>query len=378
MSLLKKAAAVIVAAVLSLCLCVPVFAIDYGTDTRATADWLRAKVPTPSVGDEKVVLALLRGTYITPQQDYTTLYIDALMQHLNQGNAATQPVEDSYWQAMVLAACGMDLTTVAPSLLDVFKQPDTLDINGKRMALQLFSARTDLAESVGFDLGSSTAAIAAARNEDGGYGTGESNAVDTARFLQALASKKSSNGVAEEALLDPLAWLYMRPNDEGGFDMGGNPSATATAEVMVVLSCYGENPDLLSTDAASLSSALLYFSKGDGSFAETEDGEADVETTAICLLGLASKVRFDRDLSKIYDFNDVPAYSTPTSSSSPADASSNLTNSGSNTVAKPSGSSLLLPALVAVGIVIIAVIVFIVLRRPAKGQSPKRKPPRGY
>lgn len=377
MNILKRLAAGALTGFLLLVGCLPVFAADTTTSANSAATWLKTNVAEPAPGDENTVLALLQGGFITPGQEYTQGYLRQVQAHFASGGANGQSLAATARQGLVLAGAGVDIQKDVPQLLAALNDRTALDIEGNEAqcaVLLLFGSGGDtLAAQTKLDLQSLAADVAATANPDGGFGSGGvSDVFSTARTLEALAYYRGAPGV-EDALLQGEMWLQLRPNDFGGFDVDGQPSAEATARVILAMASLGYDPTLLSpAESAPLVDALLVFQNEDGSFSANPDTPADSGLSSLCALALMAKYRFDLGKTASLDFSAVAAVAISTApASGAASQGQSGASSTSNTPALPAGSQ---PStLVIVGVLAGIVVLLVLLAVVFAGQSKKRR-----
>lgn len=301
----KGVAAALLAALLFAFSWVPVKALDLPVASNNAATWLQTSTPEPGIGDEDVVLALLRGGYVTATQEYTQGYLRKLVAHANAGGIPAQSIEQSARQALVMAAAGVDIQSNAPALLTALSDLAAINAEGLRAQAAVLLLYATGAEALGearIDLPALATALADTRHSGGGFGAPD--ALSTALAIQALAGYKDVNGV-EDAIIYGETYLMLSANDFGGFNMDGNPSALATAEAILMVGCLGRDPVLIDDDSASLQDALSVFQNEDGSFAANPDTEPTAQLTAKGLMAYLAKLRFDRMKTPFYDFTDV-------------------------------------------------------------------------
>lgn len=316
--------AMLLLAALVLALCyTPVAAteIDVAGKSNQAAEWLKQAVPEPGIGDEDVVLALLRGGYVSNTQEYTQGYLRKLVAHVKAGGIHGQSIVLSAKQGLVLLVAGIDIKKNAPELLAYYNDRTAIDIEGpsaQAAVLLLYSAGGQAIQGqLKIDGNELAAALAATRHTESGFGETEPDVLSTALAMQALAAYVAAPGV-EDALLYSDMYLQLHTNDIGGFNMEGQPSALATAEVILAVDCQGEDPELLTPDSAPLIDALAVFQNQDGSFSANPDAQPDTQLTAKCLLAFLAKLRYSRSKEAIYNFADVTAAEiTEPSASSP-------------------------------------------------------------
>lgn len=314
MKFYKHFAATVLAFALLAVVALPARGADLTTEGAASAQWLRTACPQPGVGDETVVLALLRGAYITNLDEYTKIYLQNLQNHLEAGGAASQPKAASARQAIVLAAAGIDIAAEAPALLKALEDGAAIAAEGHDALCQslLLFGHVGVQPPKGLQVEQLLTALAATRNEDGGYGPGgESNGLATAEALQAFTGY-ADIADAQEALLNARFWLQLNSNYLGGYDLNGASSPDATAAAMLAAACDGQEPAFISMNSASMLDALMvFFDSQQGSFSENPDTLPVVETNALCLLALAAQQRYVWQKTPVFDFSDASAGSMP-------------------------------------------------------------------
>lgn len=336
-----------------------------------TAAWLQSEVPQPGIGDEVMLLALLRGGYATTLQEGTQHYLRALQAHVEGGGLAAQSPQATFCQAMVVAAAGLSFEKHFPTLLPAVQAATGNNAADAQRTLLLVRAQPALTAALTENAAALAAEFAAGANEDGGFGEGTSDPVSTARALQALAPYKDDEAL-QQTIWNADAWLQLRTNDFGGFSLNGEASAEATAEVMLAFSSLAYDPGLLSPDSAPLVSALQQFRTEGGGYAPTVGGTADVQTTALCALALVAKMRFDRGQASVYNFSDVTASELVPLPASTSVQSAPAAPAPSATNAQNAPGGLPLPVIVAVCIGVAALVgglLLFVLRRG--GNAPK-------
>ncbi len=301
------------AVILAICLCamfmLPVFSARDATgqlmpwEARAAAQWLREALPQPAPGEELAVLALLRSGQVNPADPYAADYAEALLARAEEGEAAKQEPAQTARQLLVLAAAGLSADSVRLSA----GLPDAVTLkaagpDGMRLALLAFGP-AGLPPPEGLDAPALAEALAAAQNQDGGFGAdGVSDAISTAQALQALAFYRQQPA-AESSVALARAWLRASRAEYGGYDLDGSPSARATAEAVIALCCLSEDGLEGVDDPAG---ALAVFQNEDGSFSADPDSPPDTELTALGLLAIVSHARLERGMAPVFRMSDVP------------------------------------------------------------------------
>lgn len=384
MRMLKTLASTLLVLALLVCFSVPVLAagVDVQTSVNGSAEWLMEQVPTPTIGDEDVVLALLRGSYATGIQEYTQGYLRQLKAHIDGGGAATQTYAASARQALVAAAAGVDIKAELPKLLNALNDTNALNEGGadaQRGALLLFGTSPVLAQQSKLDLTGLATSLAATAGEDGGFGAGgASDPITTARTMQALAAWKNATGV-EDALLYGEMYLQLRTNDFGGFDVDGSASALAVAEAILAMDCLGFDPNMLGPESAPLIDALAVFQNQDGSFSADPDTPADAALTAVCSMALTAKLRYDRQKTRVFDFSDVTSVTAISKEpvASGAEASGATTPGSATTPTGSSGVPGWLIAAILAGVALLIVLLAVLFsKRTKQKKSPQKSPAR--
>lgn len=273
-------------------------------EAKSSADWLRGKLEKPKSGHELPLLALLRSGQATGKDALVQTYVDALLEKLAEGTG-DEKLNRLAWQAMVLAAAGVDVNARAPAIVEAFAEPETVSGAGAetvRLALLVFGP-AGVQPPPTLDTAALARQLAGARNLDGGYGKEDvSDPASTARALQALAFYRN-DGAVENGVMDGLDWLRRNQSDFGGFEIEGSPSAAATAEAAIALGCLGE--ERLDADTPPPAQAVLVFHNEDGAFLPDPGSKADVDLTALGLLALAGAIRLEEDRPPVYRFTDV-------------------------------------------------------------------------
>lgn len=375
MKLKRWGAAFLLAMLLFAMLYTPVLAntIDVTAKGALAAEWLKQAVPQPDIGDEDVVLALLRGGYVTSTQEYTQGYLRKLAQHIGSEKAAGQSVQQSAKQGMVLLAAGVSIHKNVPQLMAYYNDRNAIDAGGPEAQVAILllyaSAPQEFKDQIKLDINALAADFAATHHVESGFGTPEPDVISTALAIQALAAYQSVPGV-EDALLYGQMYLQLHTNDIGGFNIDGQPSALAVAEVMLAMACLSEDPTLLTPDSAPLVDALAVFQNQDGSFAANPDASPDPTLTAKGLLAYMAKQRFDRNSTPVYSFTDAQpteiteAPSSP-GGSQPASGGNNSTGGNAPAIGKAL-SPLWVAGILAATLAVITLIAIIVARKNKK------------
>lgn len=275
-------------------------------EARASAQWLQENLPAPQPGNELPVLALLRAGVLAPGDEYLAGYFEALRAQA-EGDPAAQGLEACGWQALVLAATGADVNAEAPALAGAFTDTETVVAAGPgamRLALLVFGPG-GVEPPAALDLDEVARRLAGLRNLDGGFGReeGVSDAVTSAQALQALAFYRH-DGTVENAVVDLREWLRGAQADFGGFTTeDGAPSALATAECAIALSCLSE--EKLQEGTPPPVEALMVFHNEDGGFLPDPGSAPEVELTAVGLLALVGDIRMGFSLVPVYNMGDA-------------------------------------------------------------------------
>ncbi len=259
----------------------------FSSGTQKSLDYLKSSYESPDVGDELVMMALLRSGSIFPGDAPAQSYRTALTAHSKSADAASQATAQSAYQALALAFFGEDFTQAIPEISSTLADISTAgtDIETVAMMLILYGPAGGTPPS---EVSTQNTALnlATARNPDGGFGPGgTSSVITTARVLQAL-SYYSGDETIDGVILNALSYLQDMQNAYGGFDLDGAPSPALTAEVSLALACLGE--EKLAPSLPAPSDALLVFQNEDGSFSESPDSTPDDTLTAQATVALVA------------------------------------------------------------------------------------------
>lgn len=286
-------------------------ALTLAWPASGAVEWLASQATTPGPGDEAAVLALLQAGRIPAGGDWAEGYTRKLTA---QGVGGSRP--DAAWQLLAASVAGADTSSALAQWVALVGDStvSAASTEEARLALLVFGPGCVIPPSGGLVPATLANQLALVHNPDGGFGPGGlSDAVTTARVLQALAFYQS-DPVVQSAVAGGLEWLRGQVSAYGGFDVDGAPSAAATAEVLLALTCMGEAS--LSEGATDLARALQVFQNEDGGFSQDPDSPPDAQLSALCTLALVAQARQQAGLSSVFmpaGGQPVPAITDPAS-----------------------------------------------------------------
>lgn len=341
------------------------------TPASVAVEWVQGAFPSPAIGDEYALLALLRGG---GSSEAGGQYAAALAAHLQSGAAETQPLEDCAWQVLALAATGASAEEAAPFLLQRLATPDNLLVagpNAMRLALLVFGAAGQPIPSASLDFNALLVSLVESADEEGGFGSAEgADILTTARVLQVLALYRS-HLVVDASIENALGWLKARQSAYGGFDNEAGPDLEATAEVVLALASLGVST--LREDSPAPADALLQFQNDDGSFSTDPDNPAEPRLAALASLALVAHQRHLDGRAQVFNMDETAAGAMAPLAIPSASFGTGNQPTSLPVVNIPGLAAFPLPVVIAGSVILLGVLVLLILLVVGAGRRKKKR-----
>ncbi len=315
----RRISTLIMAVVLSLSLvgCDSTGVMDDGTQTElvqsinATGKYLLKEVTAPGYGDENVIIALNRSTYIDYWHNRTTNYVNKL-DHLIKSNGYV--LGDSKTREVYADA-----------------YPDAILAMTTAGIYANWAASGDLLQGISFDNvvmmgGYLNKVDALTALESGKYTPSETGDVTRQDLIDFTMSLVQPDGSFSYANMGDVSKIEVTSSAVTGLILSGEGGEVAKAAadgveyikanvkesdsptdiIKAVIALNTAGVDATDVNGKDLISWVMKYSRDDGSFSFDETAKkGNVEDAAWSLLALASQYRFTQGMTSLYDLSDV-------------------------------------------------------------------------
>lgn len=278
-----------------------------------TASYLLTAAENPTVsyvGGEWSVIGLARSGAEVPE-NYFEGYYQNVQNYVRSKNGVLHERKYTEYSRVILALTaigknpenigGFDL--IAP-LLD-YEKTVWQGINGPIWALIALDSGNYGSKEIRKQY---LAHILECEKEGGGWSLSESDteteADITAMALTALAPYRD-NAAVNDTINRALSLLYSLQNENGGYGSGDSESSESAAQVLTALSSLGisDSDPRFVKNGKSLTDHILSFRQSDGSFAHTE--QSSLMATEQCFYALTAAERLKNGQTSLFDMSDV-------------------------------------------------------------------------
>ena len=269
-------------------------------------------------GTEWPVIGLARGGYDVDKSFYDNYYNDVVKTvKEKKGELSTRKYTEYSRTILALTAAGYDPTDVGGyNLVDKLGEFDNVKaqgLNGPIWALiALNSHEFDSEADTKANTDKLLETVLAGEVKGGGWTLMEGDPADidmTAMAIQSLAPYYDSNEKVKAAVDRGLDFLSKKQDKNGGYmNAYEETSSESISQVIVALTSLGIDPqkdERFIKNGNNMLDALCDFYAGNGMFKHTLDGKADGMATEQAFYALASYIRFEKDMTSLYDMSDV-------------------------------------------------------------------------